>query len=64
MTNKLTLTAVALLVAFSSMAVAGTANAAARPINEQASHAYAWAAPASADTPDAHRYHGGPKSDD
>jgi hypothetical protein len=63
-TNKLTLTAAALLVAFSGMAAVGAANAAPHPIPEQARQAYNQAAPASLDAPDAYRYHGGPKSDD
>jgi hypothetical protein len=61
MTNKLTLAVGALLVAVSGMAVVGPANAASRPITEQVRQSYNSAAPVSAD---AHRYHGGPKSND
>ena len=64
MTNKLTLTAAALLVAFSGMAVVGPANAASRAITEQTRQSYNSVAPASVDAPDAQRYHGGPKSND
>jgi hypothetical protein len=63
-TNKLTLAAAALLVAFSGMAVVGPANAASRPITEQVRQSYNSVAPVSADAPEAHRYHGGPKSND
>jgi hypothetical protein len=63
-TNKLTLTAAALLVVFSGMAVVGAANAASRPITKHGRQSYNWVAPVSADAPDAHRYHGGPKSND
>jgi hypothetical protein len=68
MTSKTTLTVAALLTAFSSMAVVGTANAVPRSMTEQSgqaySQAYSWAAPASADAPDTHHYHGGPKAND
>jgi len=61
-TNKITLTVATILFTFSSMAVAGTANAAPRLTAAQARQAFNWAAPASADAPNAHPYHGGPKS--
>jgi hypothetical protein len=64
MTSKITLTAAALLLALSSMAVARTANAPPRMTAAQAGHAFNWAPAASADAPDAYRYHGGPKSND
>jgi hypothetical protein len=62
MTSKLTVAAV--LVALSGMAVVAPANAASRPITEQARQSYNSAAPVSADAPDAHQYHGGPKAND
>ena len=65
MTSKIALAAAALLFAlWSSMAVAGTANSTPRLTAAQVRQAYDWAAPASADAPSAHRYHGGPKSND
>ena len=64
MTNKLTLAVAAVLVALSGMAVVGSANAASRPITERVRQSYNSAAPLSADAPDVHRYHGGPKAND
>jgi hypothetical protein len=65
MTSKITLTVAAFAFALSSsMAVAGTANAAPSSTTVQAQQAYDWAAPAATDAPNAHRYHGGPKSND
>ena len=62
MTRNMTLTVATFLFASSSMAVAGTASAAPRLNVAQARQAYNWATPTSADAPNAHRYHGGPKS--
>jgi hypothetical protein len=65
MTSKITLTVAAALFALSSsLAVAGTANPTPRSTTAQARQAYDWTAPAATDAPDAHRYHGGPKSND
>jgi len=59
MTSKITLAASAILIAFSSAAVASTSSVPPRWTAAQTSgQAFNWAAT----TADAHQYHGGPKS--
>jgi hypothetical protein len=62
--NKITLTVAVFLFAVSGAAFAGTAHVRSRSAAAQARQSFNWATPASVDAPNAHRYHGGPKSND
>ena len=66
MTSKIIFTAAALLVGVATnTAVARTSNFPLRSTAAQASReAFDWVSPTSAAVPNAHRYHGGPKSND
>jgi hypothetical protein len=64
MTNKITLTVAVFLFALSGAAVAGTAKVPSHVSAVQARQSFNWAVPVSVDMPNAHRYHGGPKSND
>jgi ABC-type oligopeptide transport system substrate-binding subunit len=62
--SKISLTVAVCLFALSSAAVASTAHARSHLTAAQAGQSYNWAAPASVGEANAHRYHGGPKSND
>ncbi|WP_156927924.1 hypothetical protein [Bradyrhizobium sp. Tv2a-2] len=65
MTSKISLTVAVFLFALSGAAFAGTAHVPTHSTTAaQARQSFNWVVPSSADEPNAHRYHGGPKSND